>query len=310
MKRSERGMIIRFLIPAVLLYSGIFIYPCGRTFLMSFFNVPNVIDGMSKWKFVGLGNYIKLFTTQLFLRSLQNIFIILLLGGLIVIGIALIFAVVLHSGARWKSFWRDALYLPNVIPAVALAIMWIQYIYSPKFGLLKSMFNSVGLSGLANISWMSPQFSFQAMFIAYCFGCVGYYVIILLAGLEGIPADYYDFAKLEGANAWDILVKVSLPLIKNVMRICIVFWSAGALNFFIWSAMFSSTNALTYETISPVTYMYQSIFGQKTAVTDPTQMNAGIAAGVGVIITILVLLMFVIMNILIKEDKLADRVEY
>lgn len=288
----------------------VYVYPTFRTILMSFFYVKSVTDGIKKWSFVGFWNFGKLFTTQLFTRSLLNVFAIWVAGGVIVIAIALFFAVALHAGMRWKSFWRAAVYLPNVVPAIALATMWMQFIYSGKFGLLKTVFKFFGLQYLADIQWTSPEYIFVSMLMAYCFGCVGYYLLILLSGLEGIPMDYYEAARIEGANAWVTFRKITLPLLKNVFRTSIVIWSISAFNSFVWPQMFSSTSYVTPETVTPVVYMYQMIFGQKIAITDPRLLNAGIAASVGVIITILVIIVFVLSNLLIREDTGANRIEY
>ena len=138
--KKNKTMIVVFLTPAVLLFLGIFLYPIIRTVIMSFFKIDGVTDSMDLWKFVGFGNYTKLMSTSLFKTSFFNLFRIWLIGGLVVMSLSLLFAVILTSGIRGKKFFRAIIYMPNIVSAVALATMWLQYVYSPRYGLLKDLF--------------------------------------------------------------------------------------------------------------------------------------------------------------------------
>lgn len=115
----------------------VFLYPIIRTILMSFFKIEGITDPMSKWTFSGIDNYVKLANTTLFRISMWNLARIWFIGGIIVMSLALLFAVIITSGIRFKSFFRAMIYLPNIVSAVALATMWLQYVYSPKYGLIK-----------------------------------------------------------------------------------------------------------------------------------------------------------------------------
>ena len=153
MKRNK-GMIILFLTPAVLMFSVIFLYPIVRTVIMSFFKIDGITDPVSKWQFTGLANFTKLANTSLFRISMWNLLRIWFIGGIVVMSLALLFAVIITSGIRFKSFFRAVIYLPNIVSAVALATMWLQYVYSPKFGLLKTVFSGLGLDSLAKVQWL------------------------------------------------------------------------------------------------------------------------------------------------------------
>ena len=130
--KKNKTMIVVFLTPAVLLFLGIFLYPIIRTVIMSFFKIDGVTDSMNLWEFVGFGNYTKLMNTSLFKTSFFNLFRIWLIGGLVVMSLSLLFAVILTSGIRGKKFFRAIIYMPNIVSAVALATMWLQYVYSPR----------------------------------------------------------------------------------------------------------------------------------------------------------------------------------
>ena len=102
-----------------------------------------------------------------------------------VLAFALLFAVILTSGIRFKKFFRAAIYLPNIISAVALATMWIQYIYNQDYGLLNQLLRAIGLEGK---NWLGTDMKFWAMLFAFIFGAVGYYLSLIHIFLLRIPS--------------------------------------------------------------------------------------------------------------------------
>lgn len=301
MKRN-RTFIIVCLAPALLSFLFFFLYPVLRTLLMSFYQVKGIADGMSLWEYVSFSNYTNLIGSQLFRQSLINIFKIWFIGGIIAIFFATLFAVILTSGVRFKAFWRSLIYLPNTISAVAIATMWTQYVYSNQdYGFLKSLFRVLGFRALADIQWTGPRFIFTSMLIAFCFGSVGYFMLILLAGMERIPKELYEFSRLEGASIFVQFTRITLPLIRNVFRTCIVLWSVAAFNFFVWAQMFSPIPVP--ETITPVYYLYNVVFGSSMFAAS-SNINVGTGAAVGAILTILVVVLYSAINLAIPEKKL------
>ena len=118
-------MMVIFLAPALLIFGIVFVYPVIRTILMSFFYVSRPSTSLSEWVFAGLGNYSNIFTKDLFWTSMKNLLTIWSVGGIVVLILSLLLAVILTSGVRFKSFFRAVIYMPNVISAVALAAMWM-----------------------------------------------------------------------------------------------------------------------------------------------------------------------------------------
>lgn len=298
--KKNKTMIAVFLTPAVLMFVLVFLYPILRTVFMSFFKIEGITDSMNKWQFTGLANYSKLAQTSLFRISMWNLFRIWLIGGLIVMSLALLFAVIITSGIRFKSFFRAMIYLPNVVSAVALATMWLQYVYSPKFGLLKNAFSAVGLKGLAKVQWLDNEHKFMALLLAYCFGMVGYHMLIFASGIERIGDDYYEAATLDGADKVNQFRYITLPLLKGVFKTNITMWSVTSVGFFVWSQLFSTVTADT-QTITPMVYMYMMIFGAGNSMTE---RNAGLGAAIGVLLSICVVAVFLICSKLIKDDDL------
>jgi ABC-type sugar transport system permease subunit len=302
MKRSK-VMMATFLVPAILSFVLVYLYPIIRTSIMSLFYVKNITDNVSTWKFVGLQNYVGQFQSSIFRTSLSNIFYIWLVGGIIILLLAMLFAVILTSGVRGKAFFRSVIYLPNIVSAVALATMWIQYVYSVKFGLFKTVFGALGLKRLAAIEWTSPDNILMAMVIAFCFGMIGYFMLIFMAGIEKIPVDYYEAATIEGANIFQKFTQITIPLMRGVLKTGIIWWSVNAMTFFIWSQMFSP-RIPEIGTVTPMAVMYFTVFGRDFTVNDPKLINAGAGAAIGVILTLLVLFILFIVNRLIKDEEL------
>lgn len=299
MKRRDRFFLITSLGPAMICFLVIFLYPLLKTVLMSFFQMPAISSPMSEWKFVGLDNYKGMFQNSVFLASLNNIWKIWLVGGLLTLAIALFYAVILASGVKGKKFWRSAIYLPNTVNAVALATMWVQYIFQNKFGLLKTLFKAIGWEALAKINWTSPTYLFWGMLLSYVLGSVGYFMLIFLAGIERIPGDLYESARIDGASPWVQFWKLTFPLIRDVFRTALTLWTVGAVNFFTWAKMFSSR--ISTATVTPVYFLYDKVFGG-TGVA--AAVDAGGGAAVGVMIAVIVLVVHIVLDRLLREEAL------
>ncbi len=296
--KKNKTMIVVFLAPAVLTYLVVFLYPTIRTFVMSFFSVEGVTDPVAAWTFNGVQNFRNLFNVPLFIQAMKNIFKIWLIGGIGVMVLALLFAVILTSGVRFKSFFRSAIYLPNVISAVAMGTMWIQYVYNSEYGLLKQLFSFLGMNKAAATMWTGPDMIFWSMLIAYCFGMVGYHMLIFMSGIERIPTDFYEAATIEGANIFQRFFKITMPLLKGVVRTNLVLWTVSSVGFFVWSQIFSPLNPST-GTVTPMSYMYEKVFGSSMAVSV---RDAGQGASIGVILTLIVVAVFFATNFIVKND--------
>ena len=294
--KKNRRMIFGFMLPCVVSVLAMFLYPTIRTIVMSFFKIEDIADEVSTWSFYGIENYLKIFGSSTWRVSMLNMGRIWLFGGILTLSIALLFAVILTSGIRYKKFFRAAIYLPNVISAVAMATMWIQYIYNQDYGMLNRLLNSLGFDG---VKWLGTNMKFWALLFAFIFGAIGYYMLIFISGIERIPQDLFEAATIDGANKIQQFSKITIPLLRGIIKTNITFWTVHTITFFVWSKMFSPIDTEA-TTIVPVVYLYDTAFGGKnTAVRD-----AGAGAAVGVVLAVLVLIIYFIMNKLIKEDDL------
>ncbi len=294
--RKNKSMIFWFCLPALLSLLIMFVYPVCRTVVMSFFQVESVTATTADWSFYGLGNYLKIFKSASFMTSMRNMLLIWLVGGIFTLAIAMLMAVVVTSGIRGKKFFRAAIYMPNIISAVALATMWIQYIFNYDYGLLNEI---VQLFGGDKVKWLGTDLKFWAMTGSFIFGSVGYYMLIYISGIEGIPQDLYEAATIDGADKGTQFFSITLPLLKGVIKTSITFWSINATTFFLWSKMFSPIDTES-STIVPVIYLYDMVFGGKGITTR----DAGAGAAVGVVLTLIIIAVYLITEQLFKGSDL------
>ena len=296
--KQDKKMIVCFLSPLMIFFVGLYVYPIIRTVIMSFYRVDAISDPISTWHFVGLQNFKTLLNTSIFQRSMLNMMKIWLMGGVIVMFFAILFAVILTSGVKGKNFYRAVIYIPNIINAVAISTMWINFVYNKRFGLLHTFFKAIGANNLAKMDYMNGNAKFYSLLVAFCFGSVGYFMLILMSGIEQLPADMYEAATIDGASKPQQFFYITLPLINGVLKTCLTFWTIAVVGFFVWSQMWSAPLPSDTSSITPFVYMYNLAFGSLANATR----DGGSAAAVGVIMTVVVLVVFQLLNLLFKKD--------
>lgn len=289
MKR-KKSTIFLFIGPAMLVFLIFFIYPVIRTFAMSLFDVPSISSKISTWKFTGIDNFLTLWHTS-FRASLVMFCKVWLYCGIVVGGLGMLFAVLLTSGVIGKGFFRSMLYLPNVIPQIAVGYMWTLYVFSSRFGLLKKMFTALGWEKLAEFGWTSPDNMFLSMCIAYIFGNMGYFVLNYMSAIESIPESLYEAASLDGAKPVGQFFNITFPLIRNTLVTSITIWTTRVCCFFALSRVFASSN-----TVSPLLYIYQVLFGN-----DSGSTAVGVGAAGAVVLTLIVVVVFLLSNLIPKN---------
>lgn len=294
MRQTKKSICI-FMAPAVIIMVLVFLYPTLRTGVMSFFYIKDVTTPVAKWAFVGFDNFIKLFHTPLFMRSMVNMFKIWVYCGVATISLSLLFAVAFTSKIRAQKFFRAIVYLPNVIAAIAIAYMWLLYVFNNKFGLFTSLFSMLGLKGMASFQWLSSDHRFMSMCIASVFGNVGYFMMMYIAGIQKIPEDYYEAATIDGATSLQQFTRITLPLIKGVFATSAVLWTNHTMGFFALAQVFGGVNTFT-----PMLFTYQTLFGSDVS---SESINAGMAAAAALLMTMIVVVAATIINRVIKDEN-------
>jgi ABC-type sugar transport system permease subunit len=291
MKVSNR-FIALFLLPASFLYLVFFLIPTIQTIYFSLFDWSGIGENM---KFIGLRNYPQLLKDPLFIQSMTNTLIIVLLGGAIIFGLAFMFTAMLNSGIRGKRFFRAIIFLPNVVATIALTTLW-GYIYNPRFGLLNSFFKLVGLEDLSKTTWTAPDTIFWAMLVALMWIYIGFYLVLLMAGVDKIPIEYYEAAKLDGASQLQMFTKITIPLLWDVITVAVVLWSITALKIFEFPFAFTSLEPVP-ETYTAAVYLYVMGFGQRTPI-----YRLGYASAIGVLMLVSVIIIVIVLRRLMRRE--------
>ena len=195
-----------FAAPAIIGLAWFTLYPVGSSLYYSFTRYS--IFGGARW--IGTENYRALFEDPNFWRSLKNSLYVL--GFSIPIGIlvALALALLLNLDLRGMSVYRTIFYLPTIMPAVAAAVVW-GYVFNSQYGIINDMLSRIGVNGpgwLVSTTWAKP-----ALVIMSVWG-VGNLMIILLAGLQDVPQDLQDAAKVDGSNWWQGFRNVTIPFLS------------------------------------------------------------------------------------------------
>lgn len=296
MKKSKT-FIACFIVPCLVVLAVTYFYPVARTLMMSFFKTGSVTAPVSTWTYTGLTNFQRIAMSPDFRQGLVNMLKIWIIGGAIAISLSLIYAVILsHKSIRCKHFFRAIVYLPNVISAVAIGNAWLYYVYNYEHGLINTV---LGWFGIDAVKWLGPEMKFGAMLAAIVFGVIGYYMMVFIGGIERIPEDVMEAATLDGANAWQKLTKITLPLLKGTIRTVMTFWTIVAVQSFVWTKVFSPISAES-STIVPISYMYEILFGS----LQSPEVDIGTGAAVGVLVAVIIMIITSIINRLFKTDDL------
>jgi len=212
------------LVPLVVMIVFIY-YPIGFGVALSTLKTNLLGEG----KFVGLENFKKLFSDKYFWNAFFNSLIYLLVVPPLQLA-SIILAVLVNAQIRGKHFLRLLMFLPVVTPVSIVALTW-RWIFR-EHGVLNYLLLGTGLVGEPVGFLSDPNIAlFSIMFVTMWKG-LGYYMMIYLAGLQGIPQDYIDAARIDGAKRWQVFFKVTIPLLKPYIFFCSVMSSIAALNVF------------------------------------------------------------------------------
>jgi multiple sugar transport system permease protein len=180
--------------------------------------------------FVGLDNYTKLFSDDLFLRSSLNTLVFVVIGVPLTIVLALAAATALNSSLlRFRALFRVGFYLPVVTSIVAIAVVW-RFLLDPEVGLVNNLLRVVGIDGP---SWLfDTKLALPSLIVMAAWRNFGFLMVVFLAGLQAVPADLYEAATLDGANRWQQFRNVTLPMLRPTLLFGGVVTGIGYLQFF------------------------------------------------------------------------------
>ncbi|KND24650.1 carbohydrate ABC transporter permease [Streptomyces acidiscabies] len=227
--------------PFYLLFLGFGLIPVGFSLYVSFHRW----DGLGSMEWAGLAQYRYLISDTDFWNSIGNTIIIWALATFPMIFLAMVTAVMLNSAVRFKNVYRFAYFLPNVTSVVAVAIIFGS-VFSTNFGLMNALLQAVGLD---QIAWLNTPWGIKvAIATLMTWQWTGYNAIIFLAGLQTIPGELYEAAKVDGANPFQTFFRITLPMMRPVLLFVLVVSTVTGLQ------SFSEPQVLLQSTANDSTY--------------------------------------------------------
>jgi multiple sugar transport system permease protein len=242
----------------LLLLAIFFFLPVFAAFIMSFTDFDIYSLGVfSKVRFTGLANYRTLLTDQNFWQALWNTAYFVIVGGPLTILVSLVMAVVVNSKAVWlRPVFRLGFFAPVVTTLVAVAVVW-RYIYHPRFGLINYLLSLFGIGGQ---DWLgNPYFAMPALILLAVWKNFGYNMMIFLAGLQTIPEQLYEAARIDGAGKWRQFTSITIPMLAPTTLFVSIVTMIGYFQFFAEPYIMTQGGPLN-STLSIVLMMYREGF--------------------------------------------------
>jgi len=274
------------LVSPYIIYVAVFVlFPVIFSFILTF-HKWNIISPM---KFIGADNYARLFQDRLFWVSVVNTLKFLLLHIPLQLAVALFLAVLLNQKIRGAAFFRASFFMPVIVSGVVVTILW-QQLLGYDYGIINRLLTTVGL---VKMGWLAdPDIAIYSIALMATWKNVGLYVILFLVGLQTVPTQYYEAAKLEGANRWQIFYHITLPMINPTIFMVVILSTIGGFSLFIEPYIMTGGGPLN-QTLSAVLYIYKQAF---------QYYNMGYSATLGFFYALMIMLVVVIQKRVIEKE--------
>jgi multiple sugar transport system permease protein len=247
-----------FAAPALLVLAVFFALPVLSALLLSLTDFDlYALAEPGNLRFVALGNYIDLLQTPLFWTSLWNTSYFVVVGVPLSVAVSLGAALLLNSGlARAKAFYRTALFAPVVTTLVAVAVIW-RYLFHSSYGLVNW---ALGHVGIGPIDWLGdPAWAMPTIILFAVWKNFGYNMVIFIAGLQAIPVDLYEAARIDGASRWRQFLHITLPMLGPVLLVVGVITVSGYFQLFAEPYVMTRGDPLQ-STVSVLYFMFEEGF--------------------------------------------------
>jgi multiple sugar transport system permease protein len=244
-----------FLAPALIILVVFVVAPMLSALRLSFTDSNGF--GIANW--VGIANYVRVFTDPMILNSMANTLLYAVLFTPVAVIIALALAMALNSpGLRLRGFFRSALFLPFIVSLAVAAFAW-SYLLNPQIGLLSYWLDLVGIK-LGN-PLENPVLAMPTVVLIAVWKNFGFYMVIFLAGLQDVPPSLYEAAKVDGAGPWRRMTNITIPMLSNTFGFVLIFALIAALQAF--DQIYILTSGGPYGATQTVVYeIYEQGFQQ------------------------------------------------
>lgn len=292
-KRGKNGFIAVCILPSVILFIIFMLIPTINVFKMSLYKWGGFSNNKT---FVGLNNFKILFQDDKFYRSFQNSILLIVLVTIITMAFALIFAAILsREKIKGQNFFRIIFYIPNILSVVVISAIF-SAIYDPNQGLLNSILSVFRAKDAAPILWLGNQrLVVYSLVIAMVWQAIGYYMVMYMASMAGVPESLYESANLEGAGKIYQFFHITLPLIWTNVRTTLTFFIISTINlsFLFVQAMTSGKPDGASEVF--LSYMYGQAY---------TNSSYGYGMAIGVLVFAFSFALSAVVNIATKREPL------
>ena len=284
---KEKLKAFSFLAPALLIYIIIIVFPGIYSVVLSLFEW----NGVAEKRFVGLANYVKLFTNDdIFRIALKNNVIWIVLTVCITVVLALILALVLNGKFTGRIVYRSIFYFPYMLSWIVIGIIW-KWMYNPNFGMINTFLGAVGLDSLKGSYLSNPKIALYCIFAAALWQGLGQPMLYFLAGLQTMSSDVLEAARIDGAGKINLFIRIIVPMLKETFVIVLATQIIASMkDYDIIYVMTDSGPANSTQTLA--TYMYNQTFSYN---------NLGMGSTVATIMVII--MMFIIVPYVIFSTK-------
>ncbi len=276
-----------FLIVPVVGYVVLVISPFAQAF---YYSLTDWKGFESAKNFVGFKNYSNLLHDEVFRRAVRNSVTLAIVLPVVTIAIALFFASLVTVGGpstgpvrglRNSSVYRVVSFFPYVIPAIAIGIMWNQ-IYDPSAGLLNGTLTRIGFSGFKSYAWLGEEKTAMiATMFVIVWSLVGFYMVLFVAAIKGVPAEIYESVRIDGAGRFRTAVSITIPMIRDNVQTGVIYMGIVALDAFVYMAALNPAGGPNNSTL---------VITQRLFATAFVKQQFGYACAMGVIVAIITLL--------------------
>ena len=246
-------MAVALLLPAAVVVFGVVLYPVVRTFITSLYDVNSPMPG--SYPFVGLSNYVKVFQDPGFYSVLGHTLYFTLVSTFAELALGIAIALLLDAPLRGRWFWRSLVVLPWALPTIVNGALW-RWIYNGQYGALNGLLSSLGISDTPH-QWLgSPFLALNMVIIADVWKNTSIVAFFILAGLQTIPDDVREAARVDGASAWRSFWAITLPLLVPSIAVVLILRTIEAFKVFdIIYVMTGGGPANGTQTIAFYTYL-------------------------------------------------------
>ncbi len=278
-----------FLVFLVVPVAGYLAFVVSPFVQAAYFSLTNWTGFTPAMDFVGLANYAKLLDDDTFRKAVGNSVTLAIVLPIVTIGIALIFASLVTVGGpssgrirglRHSSVYRVVSFFPYVVPAIVIGLIW-SAIYDPNSGLLNGVLTRIGVDQAQSFAWLGDiRTAKLAVMFAIVWGLIGFYMVLFIAAIKGIPSEVFEAARVDGAGRFRTAVSITIPLIRDNVQTAFIYMGILALDAFVYMAALEPGGGPANSTL---------VIAQQLFTTAFTKGQFGYACAMGVVLALVTL---------------------